>query len=299
MSGTAELADFYSVLSESARLLSAPCSHAVVWPILTAYQDIFAQSAIAFRVETGTRHVGELDCRFTMIPPDVDPYARALSNGLTARTDHPVGALLSDVGKRFPIDNYGVNFGLADGFRKTWQFFPPGDMQHVSELADVPSMPRSLAENAGFFARHGLAGNVCLTGIDYQHNTMNIYFGQPPAETLEPKAITSIHREIGLPDPSDQMLRLCRQAVAIYVTMSWDSPRIERISFTLMTSDPIALTGRLEPEIEQLTRNAPASDSAANRKFLFYVATSADGEYRKLLSFYRWNPRVLNLVLSN
>src|SRR5579859_5461825 len=153
MSETAELAAFYAVLSESARLLDAPCSRAVVWPILTAYEDIFAQSAIAFRVETGTRHVGELDCRFTMIPPDVDPYARALSNGLIAGTDHPAGTLLSDIRERIPIDNYGVNFGLADGFRKTWQFFPPGDMQQVSKLASVPSMPRSLAGNASFFAR--------------------------------------------------------------------------------------------------------------------------------------------------
>ena len=298
MSGIAELEAFYSVLSGSAQLLGAPCSRAVVWPILTAYEDIFARSAIAFRVETGTRHVGQLDCRFTMIPPDVDPYARALATGLTTGTDHPVGVLLSDIEKRFPIDNYGVNFGLADGFRKTWQFFPPGDMQKVSELAGVPSMPRSLAENASFFARHGLDDKVCLTGIDYQHNTMNVYFGQPPAETLQPKTITSIHREIGLPDPSERMLELCRQSVAIYITLSWDSPRIERISFTLMTSDPKALAGRLEPEIEQLTKNAPASDSAADRKFLFYVATSADGEYRKLLSFYRWQPRVLNLDLS-
>jgi hypothetical protein len=299
MSGTAELAAFYSVLEESARLLDAPCSRDKVWPILTAYEDVIAQSAIAFRVETGARHAGELDCRFTMIPPDVDPYARALSNGLTTETDHPVGALLSDIQERFPIDNYGINFGLADGFRKTWQFFPPGDMQRVSRLADIPSMPRGLAENASFFARHGLDDKVCLTGIDYQHKTVNVYFGQPPAECLEPKTITSMLREIGLPDPSKQMLKLCQQAVAIYFTLSWDSPRIGRISFTLMTPDPMALTGRLEPEIEQLVRNAPASDSAADRRFLYYVASSADGEYYKLLSFYRWQPRVLNLVLSN
>ncbi len=296
MSGNAELAAFYSVLSESARLLGAPCSPEVVWPILNAYEDIFAQSVIAFRVETGVRHAGELDCRFTMIPPDVDPYARALSSGLTPRTDHPAGLLLEDIRKRFPIDNFGVNFGLADGFRKTWQFFPPGDMQKVSRLTAVPSMPSSLAGNAGFFARHGLDDKVCLTGIDYPHKTMNVYFGQPPAECLEPETVTSMHRENGLPEPGEQ---LCRQAVAIYVTLSWNSPRIERISYTLMTSDPMALTGRLDPEIEQLTRNAPASDSAADRRFLYYVATSASGEYRKLLSFYRWQPRVLNLVLSN
>jgi len=299
MSGTTELADFYSVLEESAGLLNAPCVPDKVWPVLTAYADVFLQSAISFRTETRVRRTGELGCRFTMITPEVDPYARALAHGLTPDTGHPVGRLLADIRDHCPIDNYGMDFGLADGFRKTWQFFPPGDMQTVGTLASIPSMPRGVTDNAGFFASYGLDDKVCLTGIDYQNRTANIYFGQPPAGSLEPGAILAMHRETGLPEPSARMLRLCQQAVAVYVTLSWDSPRIERISFTLMSPGPEVLEGQLEPEIEQLLNNAPSSDPTAGRRFMFYVASSAAGEYQKLQIFYRWSPRVVNLVLSS
>jgi len=142
---------------------------------------------IAFRVATGARYTGDLDWRFT-VPTDVDPYAIAVSDGLTTATDHPVGALLSDIRRRCPIDSYGIDFGVVGGFKKIYSFFPPDDMQRLSTLVDLPSMPRSLADNASFFARHGLDGDkVNVFGIDYPHRTVNVYFGGLPAEVLEPK----------------------------------------------------------------------------------------------------------------
>jgi hypothetical protein len=297
MSGTAELAGLYSAIEESARLLDVACSRDKVWPILTAYGDALAQAVIAFRVATGARRAGELDCRLTMLPKDVDPYALALSNGLTAETDHPVGALLSDIQGRCPIDCYGIDFGVVGGFKKTWSFFPPDDLQGLSRLADIPSMPRSLAENVSFFARHGLDDKASLIGIDYQHRTVNVYFGEPPAECFEPKTILSMLREIELPDPSEQMLKLGQKAFGIYVTLSWDSSKIERICFAVMTPDPMALPARLEPKIEQFVRSVPYAASAADRKFVYAVTSSTGGEYYKLQSYYQWRPRMLNLML--
>lgn len=294
MSGTTELADLYSVIEESARLLDVACSRDKVWPILTAYEDVIPQSAIAFRVETSARRGGDLSCRFTMIPKSVDPYALALSNGLTAETDHPVASLNSDIAGRCPIDNYGVDFGVVGGFTKTYQFFPPDDMQELAKLADIPSMPRGLAENASFFARHGVDDNVALTAMDYAHKTVNVYFKTPDGY-LEPMTITSILRDLELPDPSEHLLKLGQEAGGFYVTLNWDSSRIQRICFSAMTSDPMALTGQLEPKIEQLARNAPNSDAAVGRRFICYVASSPGGEYYKLSSFYRSQPDVVRL----
>lgn len=81
MFGTTEPAGLYSVTEESARLLDVACSRDKVWPVLTAYEDVIPQSAIAFRAEASTRRAGDFSCRFTMIPQDVDPYALALANG--------------------------------------------------------------------------------------------------------------------------------------------------------------------------------------------------------------------------
>ena len=294
MSGTAELAGLYSAIEEAARLLDSACSRDKVWPILTAYGDTLAQAVIAFRVATGTR-AGDLDCRFTMLPKDVDPYVVALSNGLATKTDHPVDALLSDIRERFPVDCYGIDFGVAGGFKKTWSFFPPDDLQKLSRLAEIPSMPRSMAENVEFFARLGLEDKASLIGIDYRHRTMNVYFGEPPAECFEPDTVRSILREVGLPDPSEQMLRLGEEAFGIYVTLSWDSLKIQRVCLAVMTQDPTTLSTRLDPKIEHFAKNAPCT--AADRRFVYAVTSSPDGEYNKLQSYYQWRPQMLNLML--
>jgi Aromatic prenyltransferase Orf2 len=296
MSGTAELEAVYSAIEESARLLAIPCSRAKVWPILAAYGDAIPRAVIAFRVATGSRHAGELDWRFT-VPTDVDPYAVAVSNGLVAKTDHPVGTLLADVHRRCPVDSYGVDFGVVGGFKKIYAFFPPDDMQRLETLVDIPAMPRGLAENFSFFARHGLAGDkVNVFGVDYRERTANVYFGGLPAECLEPKNVRSMHRELGLPDPSEQMLKLARQAFGIYVTLGWDSSNVERLCFAVMPSDAGALPVRIAPEIEKFLESVPYG--ADDRRFIYYAAVSSSGEeYYKLQSYYRWQSRMLNQML--
>ena len=294
MSEIDELTELYSAIKESARLLDVPCSHDKVWPILTAYGDALPQSVIAFRVATGARHAGELDFRFTVPPNDVDPYEFALAKGLTTETDHPVAALLSDIREQCPIDDYGIDFGVVGGFKKIWVFFPTDDLQVLSKVADIPSMPRGLAENVGLFARHGVDDKVSLIGIDYQHRTVNVYIGTTP-ECAKPETVLSMIREIGLPDPSEQVLRLAQQAIGIYATLNWDSSKIERITFAVMTPDPMALPVQVDPKIEQFVRKIPYGD--ADRKFVYAVALSADGEYYKLQSYYQWKPRILEPML--
>jgi len=287
------LRELYSAIEESARLLDVPCSRHKVLPVLTAYGDALAQAVIAFRVTTSARHAGELDCRFT-IPPHVDPYAVAASNGFTTKTDHPVGALLSDIRERCPINCYGIDFGVVGGFKKIWPFFPPGNLQGLSKLAGIPSMPRSLSENVGFFARHGLGDQASLIGIDYEHKTVNVYFGEQPAECFEPKTIRSMLRENEQPDPSEQMLELSQKAFGIYVTLNWNSPRIERLCFAVMTPDPIALPVRLDRKIERFVRHVQRS--GAGQRFVYAVTSSPDGEYYKLQSYYQWRPGILELM---
>ncbi|SCL32322.1 Aromatic prenyltransferase Orf2 [Micromonospora pallida] len=297
MSGSAELTGIYSAIEEAARLLDVPCSRDKVWPVLTTYGDALGQAVVAFRVATGARNAGELDCRFTMLPKNVDPYALALTAGLTTGTDHPVGVLLADLADRCPIDCYGIDFGVVDGFKKTWSFFPPDDLQSLSTLADIPSMPRSLAENVSFFARHDLDDKASLIGIDYPHRTVNVYFGEAPAECFEPKNIRSMLREVELPEPTEQLLRLGQESFGIYATLRWDSPKIERITFATMTPDPTTLPVALEPEIERFVKNAPYDYDAADRRFVYAVTSSTAGEYYKLQSYYRWRPQMLDLML--
>jgi hypothetical protein len=282
MSGTAELEELYSAIEESAGLVDVACSRDKIWPILTAY-DAARQDVIAFRVATDARHEGDFNCRFSL-PEGVDPYAVALSKGLTAETDHPVGALLSDLQERCPIDSSGVDFGVVGGFRKIWVYFPDGDFQRLSRLVDIPSMPSSLAENVRLFARHGLDDRVDVAGIDYHHKTVNLYFPGPP----DPETTRSLHRAIGLPEPSEQMLMFCEGAFGFYTTLSWDSPKIERISFGAKAQDPMALPVRLGSKIEHFVKNVPYG--LDDPKLIYAAMTSTGEEYYKLQTYYRWQP---------
>ncbi|HEY0640308.1 MAG TPA: aromatic prenyltransferase [Pseudonocardiaceae bacterium] len=294
MSGTAELEDLYSAIEESARLLDVACSRETVWPVLAAYGDAVPEAVICFRVATDARHSGELNCHLMMLPPDVDPYAHAVSEGLVAGTGHPVGALLSDIRDRCPVAGYGIDFGVVGGFQKAWSIFPADAMQDLPTLAGLPSMPRSLAGNLGFFTDRRVQDRVSLVGIDYARRTANVYFGELPAGCLEPEAVVSMHREIGLPDPSDRMLEFGRQAFGFYVTLSWDSPRIERISFSVMTPDPLALPVQLDPTIEHFLKSVPYGTDGP--KIVYAAMTSAGEEYYKLQSYYQWRSQILHFM---
>ncbi len=306
MSGSAKVEDVSSAIEnvssaieESARLVGAAYSRDRVRPILTAYGDALAEAGIIFSVTTGTR---ELEYTITVPPGGDDPYALALSNGFVAETDHPVGALLSDIQGRCSISEYLIDCGVIGGFKKIYSLFPPDDMQELSKLADIPSMPRGLAENAGFFARHGLH-DVAMTSIDYQRRTVNLYFSNLSAECVEQKTILSMLREIGLPEPNKQMLEFVKKSLRIYVTLGWDSSKIERISFApppsrrLITSDLSTLPARIGPEIEQFVRSAPHT-YAGERILILAVKWSPDGEYLDFGSYYQLSPTMRKIWMA-
>lgn len=287
----------YQAAEESARLLDIPCSREVVWPVLTAYRDAVETSAITFRVSvTDVGHDGDLDCRFTMMPADADPYVIATSHGLIAPADHPAGALSSDIQERCTVDCYGIDFGVAGGFKKTWQFFPRSEPQELPALAAIPSMPRALAENVSTFARYGMSSRTTVTGIDYPRRTMNVYFGELSPDCLEPEIITSMLHDIGMPDPSEQLLRVGQQAFNVGVTLGWDSSKVERICFYAMTQDPADFGIQFEPGIEKFAKDAPCRFAAAGRRVICGVSAADNGEYYKLAVPYQWPLGILGLL---
>ncbi|MFE1441671.1 aromatic prenyltransferase [Streptomyces sp. NPDC058739] len=296
MSERTGAAELRAVIEESVRLLdgSAPSADAV-GPVLATYADAFEHDAtvVAFRVATGTRHVGELDCRFTTHPEDRDPYTRALAGGLTPRTDHPVGTLLTEVRQNLPVDSYGIDFGVVGGFKKIYCFFRPDALQELSALTALPSMPDGLAANAGFFTDHGLGDRVGVIGIDYASRTVNVYFNDVPPAVLEPATVRSMLSASGFVEPSEQMLRLGESAFGLYVTLRWDTPRIERICYAVATEDLATLPVRTEPQIEKFVNGVPLS---GDRKFVYGVALAPEGEYYKLESHYQWTPGAMDFI---
>ena len=284
MSGATDAERVYSALDESARLLDLSCSRDAVWPLLSAFEDVLGDAMIVFSMASGGRS-GELDFSFSVPAAYGDPYAIALSNGLITASDHPVHALHADIVEHCPIGMFGVDGEINGGFKKIYIFFPKDDLQSLAKLAEIPSMPRSTAENAELFARHGME-TVQMVSIDYHRRTVNLYFGDLPAECLEPYRVRAMLREMDLPEPSEQGLEFARQSFSAYPTLSWDSSRIERICLAVISTDATALPARTSPRIAHFAKNAP--DAYTDAHTLVYGLTVVPGgEYYKMGSYYQ------------
>lgn len=293
MSGAAGPEDAFSAIEESCGLLNIACSRDKVWPYVAAY-GYALEAGVFFTTWTGGQ-AGELNYALLLPAAGADPYARAVSSGFTAKTDHPVGSLLSDMQERCSVSGSGVECGVVGGFKEIYSFFRPDAMPGLSQLADIPSMPRSLAENAGFLAQHGVDGNVIgLTAINYQHRTVSVYFG---GLGLQRESILSLLRGLGMPEPSAQELELMQKAFAVYPIFSWDSPKINRICFAVPAQDPIALPVRIEPEIEQFAKRAPYAYEG--KRILVYGFTFTPGEqYYQVQSYWKINPPTRMLLTA-
>ncbi|MEV0253811.1 aromatic prenyltransferase [Streptomyces sp. NPDC050732] len=301
MSESADLTELYSIIEKTAQVVDVTASHEKVWPILNAFQDVIADSVISFRASTGSS-ADDLDCRFTMLPKDLDPYARALEHGLTPKTDHPVGSLLKEVHQNLPITSCGVDFGVAGGFTKTWSFPSAENLGKVSELIKLPSIPDAVAANLDFFEKWGIADMVSTVGIDYSKRTMNLYFGggvgdRVPAGVFEEKGVRAILGELGLAAPSEELLKFCERSFVIYVTLNWDSPKINRFTYSVMTPEPLGLPVDLAPTFERLIKGAPYDTEGRN--YVYGIASTPKGEYHKIASYYQWQKRVEKLLRAD
>ncbi|CAN3981614.1 aromatic prenyltransferase [Kitasatospora purpeofusca] len=301
MSESAFLENFYAAVEGTARVVDVPFERETVWPILTAYQDVLPESVISFRVQNSPLGADDLDCRFTMLPRGLDPYAVALANGLAEKTDHPVGKLLAEVHGELPIDSCGVDFGVRAGFTKTWSFPTIERLLTVREVAALPSAPEGITANLELFDRYGLSDIVSTVGIDYGSRTVNLYFGggasgRVPRTTFAPEGVRSLLAELGLPAPSEELLTFNEKAFVMYATLSWDSPKISRITYSVMTPEPLALPVTVAPQIVRLVQDAPYSTEGRN--FVYGVTVTPKGEYHKIQSYYQWRRPVEKMLVA-
>lgn len=276
----------HTAVAEAADLVDIACSRDRVRPVLTAFPDAIT-APIVFNVVTSGGRIKDLSFDFMVPPGDGDPYPRALAHGLAEETDHPVRSLFSDIqAARFPVQSYGVDYRINAGFSKTYVFFPLGGLQSVGELADLPSMPRGLSERVDTFTDFGLHDKVSALAIDYTRRTWNVYVNGLSADHVERAAVLAMLREFGLPEPSEQLLDFIATSSALYPTFGWDSPKIERISFSTRTTDPAALPTRIEPALEKFARSVPYTYDG-DRVLVYAGALSHGEEYYKLAAYHQ------------
>jgi aromatic prenyltransferase Orf2 len=296
MSGATAVDDVFSTIEESARLLGVPCSREKIRPVLTAYGNGLADAGMVLSVATGANPTDDLDYTITVPAQGPDPYAVALAEGFVTEPDHPVARLLSDLKARVPVSEYFIDGGIVSGFSKVYAHFPD-DMLTVAQLADLPSMPPSVAANADLFARHHL-DTVAMIGINYRSRTVNLYFAQLPDAFREAPNIQSLNRELGLPEPQGPSLRFAQRSFRSYVTLGWESPRIEKICYApapVRDWDPSMLPVVLDARIEKFVRNTRCAYS--DRPFVIAALKwSRTGQHLNLGPYIRLSPLLRNLL---
>lgn len=279
-----ELEKVYSAIEEAARLLAVPFSLDQVAQDLKAFGDELPDAHLVFSMAGGERHRGELDFDFSLSTKGANPYATALAEGLAKETDHPVGSLLTEVQDRFSIANYGVEYGIIGGFKKSYAFFPIDDRPPLAKFVDLPSVPPALAEHLGMLTSLGLDDKVSIIGLNYAKRTLNVYF---VTAALEAAAKLSMLRAFGFPEPDAGVAEFIKRSFSMYPTFNWESSAAERICFSVKTQNPKELPAPFDPEIEKFACDVPQA-YAGDREFVSAVALAPSGEaYYKLAAYYQ------------
>ncbi|MFJ3671301.1 aromatic prenyltransferase [Streptomyces sp. NPDC090106] len=274
----------YSAVEATSRLLGVPCSPEQVEPALKAFGDELPSAHIVFSMAAGESHRGEVDFDFSVSPKGADPYATALAHGLIEPTDHPVGALLTDLQKEFAVASYGVEYGIVGGFKKSYVFFPLGDFPPLARFAALPSAPSCLAEYVDTLTGLSLDGKLSALGVNYEKRTLNLYLASQDVATENKLALM---RAFGFPEPDAAVAEFVDRSFSVYPTFNWDSSAVERICFSVKTQNPAELPAPFHPEIEKFASGVPHAYEGG-REFVSAVALAPSGEpYYKLAAYYQ------------
>lgn len=296
LADTNQVEEVYSALEESARLVGAVCSRDKVWPVLSAFGDVLGEDLVVLGVQSGERNAAELDYSFRVPAGIGNPYPYALSKGFVTETDHPVGALLSDIGARIPVQEYFIDGGVVGGFKKLYAHFPR-DLQPLATIADIPSVPDAVAENADLFARYGL-DKVAMVGVNYRARTMNLYFQFDKENRPGPKAIGSMLGEMGMPESEEPVLQYVHKAMRANITLSWDSARISRVALApppSTGSEASDLPVPLEPHMERFVKQAPFAYEGERVRMIAFKWVPEEA-FVEVCSYYQLSPLLKQLT---
>ena len=272
-------------IEKAAKIAEVGCNKDLVNKILNVYEEQFShpQVAVSFRTTTKPAEKRSLDVRYVDVWTSHDPYAMAIENGLLVKSGHPVDNLFYDIKSNFPIMGYGVDFGVLNGFAKIWMRIPTHLPVPIEKLQLIPSFPDSLKNYINLLSKYSM-DRIIMVGIDYIHKSTNIYFVKRYYGDLSTETVTSLISELGFPVPSNELIEECAHALFFYCTFTWDSPKIERLSFHRVAHDQSQVPVHLHPFLEKYSLNAPILGD--KRKFMYTVALSPKGNYIKLESDY-------------
>jgi hypothetical protein len=268
-------------VANAAAVAGAAFSPAQVKPVVAAFEEFFIESAISFRTTTKKVGARALNFRYVELARPHDALAIAHRHALLPRGSGTAESALLAIQGDFPILGYGVDVGADFGLEKIWSFFPhrpwPAPM-----VADLPYMPNAVRTYLPFFQRFQL-DLVSLLGIDFRSQTVNLYFMQRPG-LYAAADVSAMFSELGFEVPTPALLDLCRRAVPVYCTYSWDSDAVQRLCFGIPFKDGAKPPSGMDSVIDRYVEHAPFA--SGGRSFILSVTANATGCFVKIENDY-------------
>lgn len=244
---------------------------------LNTYPDFFTETVVSFRTTTKPKEERDLSVRYLAFDRPHDPYQTAVREGFLNEVGHPVEQVVPALRARFPAMGYGSDFTVKYGFEKIWILFLTGPLP-LKEVLTLSCLPQSIQTYADFFEANDLNLSA-LFGINYKQKAFNLYFENKGPGWLYPEKVARILGELGFNVPSQEILEINSRAATFYFTFTWDSPRVERISFGLPAFSPSEVP-HLHELLDRLTVQAPIR--FGQRQFVYNTTYTRGQDYYKM-----------------
>jgi hypothetical protein len=266
-------------LTATAADIGAECDPDLLRRTLEVFREPFESTGSAYR--TTTRLPRAINLRYFELLVPHQPFDAAVEAGLIEPGSHPCTDVIPHAFQNLPMtgdsSGFGVDIGLGTGLEKIWIFF-----ENWAPLDDVmknPSLPPAVGKNLEYFSGHRLTPIKGL-GVDFSNRSLNLYFMTWDLGGLDPDRVARLISDLGFAVPDEVVLAHCARALAVYHTVHWDSPDVERLCFACVAPVP-QLVPRWFPVMEEFVAKAR---SLSERKVYFYnpTFTRSGDDYTKV-----------------
>lgn len=252
-------------------------NEAAIRRVLEAYPSYFAESAVEFRTTTKALEKRDVSFRYVELDRPHDPYALAVEKGLLGSATRPVDRLVPELGSAFEIQGWGVDASVQAGLEKIWPFF--AKQYPMNRLHELKSLPSAVNEHRGYFEKHRLR-HVGIVAADYRHETSNLYFMVTKPGTVTPEGVAAMIQDAGFKAPAAEELAYDAMTVAINLTFSYASARIERLCFYVPAPTIEHVPADVRETLGTAVDDAPVI--APQRAYIIGRTYTPNGSYTKL-----------------
>lgn len=216
---------------DAAKLVNAPANRGKLEDVFRVFGDDILAHTTQFRV-TNKKNV-ELNFR-TLSPVDRSAriYDRCVKEGLIADGDEPVYKVYSELENK--LSGYdsvrAIDFDADFGLAKLWYIMSSTSLIHPKDLVKFENCPKALFSLLETFEKLQL-DQIVIFGVDYQKKSFNIYFKVPKPYHSTTQFVEDYLKAFNFEVPAQPVLEFCSRVLCLALTVTWDSPKVQRVCF--------------------------------------------------------------------